>query len=54
MKISHNHPIAKHGLVIGQQIYRNGIAYNVESKDFGEYEIQLVQAIIAWKNKNRC
>lgn len=52
MKISHNHPLAKHGLVIGQQIYHNGITYNVEFEDFGKYEINPIQPIIAWKKKN--
>jgi hypothetical protein len=50
MKIKSNHPLAHHGLVIGQQVNHNGINYNVISDDFGVYDLE-PERLCAWKKR---
>lgn len=50
MEISHKHPLAKHGLVVGEQINHNGINYTVQDENFGLYDLEPDQLCI-WKGK---
>ena len=52
MKIKKNHPLAKQGLVVGQQVTHCGISYNVIDEDFREYEIE-PQRLCAWKKNSK-
>ena len=51
MKIKNNHPLAKHRLIVGQQITHNGISYTVTREDFGQYELEPDNPIMVWKGK---
>jgi hypothetical protein len=51
MKIKSTHPLAKHGLVVGQQFIHNGLTYEVTAEDFGVYEIERSSQLIAWRGK---
>ena len=50
MKIKSNHPLAHHGLVIGQQVNHNGINYNVMSEDFGVYDLE-PERLCSWRRR---
>lgn len=39
MKISHNQPLAKHILHVGQQIIHNGITYSVTGEYQDKFEV---------------
>ncbi|MBX9597074.1 MAG: hypothetical protein K2X04_00695 [Burkholderiales bacterium] len=51
MKITSNHPLAHHGLIVGEQINHNGISYNVMSDDFGVYNLE-AERLCSWKKKH--
>lgn len=51
MKISHNHPLAKHNLIVGQQLNHNGITYNITNESFGEYELE-PERLCSWKKRS--
>jgi hypothetical protein len=51
MKITYNHPLAKHGLVVGQQFIHNGLTYEVTAEDFGVYEIERKSYLTIWRGK---
>lgn len=40
MKITHKHPIARHGLIVGQAVNHNGITYDVIDELYDGYEIE--------------
>ena len=50
MKINSNHPLAKHGLVVGEQVNHNGINYTVENESFGRYELK-PDRLCCWKGR---
>ncbi len=46
MKISNNHPLAKHKLIVGQQLNHNGITYNITDECFGQYELEPENCVV--------
>lgn len=50
MKIKSNHPLAKHGLVVGEQVNHNGINYTVQNESFGQYELE-PDRLCSWKGR---
>lgn len=51
MKIKSNHPLARHGLVVGEQINHNGINYTVEHESFGQYDLE-PDRLCSWKGRS--
>lgn len=51
MKIKSNHPLAKHGLVVGEQVNHNGINYTVQDESFGQYQLE-PELLCSWKCKS--
>lgn len=51
MRITSNHPLARHGLVVGQQINHNGISYTVVNEDYRSYELESDNPLTAWKKR---
>lgn len=51
MKIKSNHPLAKHGLVVGEQVIHNGINYTVENESFGQSDWEPDRLCI-WKGRS--
>lgn len=52
MKISHNHPLAKRILQVGQQVTHNGMTYDVEEEYYDGYEVT-PRSLCAWKKHNK-
>ena len=50
MKINSNHPLARHGLIVGEQVIHNGINYTVENESFGRYELE-PDGLCCWKGR---
>lgn len=50
MKINSNPPLARHGLVVGEQVNHNGINYTVENESFGWYELE-PDLLLCWKGR---
>lgn len=48
MKISHNHPIARHGLIVGEHLDHNGITYNVTDEYRDGFEVE-PERLCAWR-----
>lgn len=51
MKINSNHPLARHGLIVGEQVNHNGINYTVENENFGRYELE-PDGLCCWKGRS--
>lgn len=51
MKISYNHPLAKHKLIVSQQLSHNGVTYSVTNENFGQYELE-PEKLCSWKKRS--
>lgn len=52
MKITFNHPIAKHITQVSQEVSHNGISYDVVDEYYDGYEVEH-HRLYLWKKCNR-